>query len=152
MFTWKRFKTNVRNDGRIWEVMSNLRSTVIPSLLELRCLISCSCFCYRITNFEQHVLSNLRVPWSLDISRRHAHMQVYNISFYYLRVKKPSNIKQNIKQSNASILELICELTSCFSGTRPPTPRKLGLLYIDSFFLLAKLLIKHNLLILVLAK
>ena len=83
--------------------MSNLRSVFIASLLKLRCLIlmswfravrvdKCLFFSDRFTNFEQQVLTNLLVPWSLHISRKHVHMQVY-VSFYHLRVKKPSNIK-----------------------------------------------------------
>ena len=73
MFTWERFKTNVRNYSRNFEVMSNLRSVFIPSLLKLRCLILMSWFrafvlinvrffSDRFTNFEQHILTNLLVP------------------------------------------------------------------------------------------
>ena len=73
MFTWERLKTNVRNYSRNFEVMSNLRSVFIASLLKLRCLIliswfravrvdKCLFFSDRFTNFEQQVLTNLLVP------------------------------------------------------------------------------------------
>ena len=73
MFTWERLKTNVRNYSRNFEVMSNLRSVFIPSLLKLRCLIliswfravrvdKCLFFSDRFTNFEQHLLTNSLSP------------------------------------------------------------------------------------------
>lgn len=139
MFTWERLKTNVRNYSRNFEVMSNLRSVFIPSLLKLRCLIliswfravrvdKCLFFSDRFTNFEQQVLTNLLVPWSLHISPKHVHMQVlpppcekalqYQINHQY-----------NLNACFLSGTDLRGNRTSGFSGTRPPTPRKLGFLY-----------------------